>query len=99
MENNTGYTMFRYFNGTNHGDLGELEFYGVPAPVPTHMPGDITNDERVNNKDLVRLFQYLSGWDVEVNEDALDVNGDTRVNNKDLVRLFQFLSGWDVTIY
>ena len=66
---------------------------------PTHVPGDINNDGKVNNKDLTRLFQYLSDWDVEVNEAALDVNGDGAKNNKDLTRLFQYLSDWDVKIF
>jgi len=64
-----------------------------------HIPGDINGDGSVNNKDLTRLFQYLSDWDVEVVEAALDVNGDGSVNNKDLTRLFQYLSDWDVEIF
>ena len=61
--------------------------------------GDINGDTQVNNKDLTRLFQYLSGWGVAVNTAALDVNGDGSANNKDLTRLFQHLSGWKVEIY
>ncbi|MBR4910975.1 MAG: dockerin type I repeat-containing protein [Clostridia bacterium] len=64
-----------------------------------YIPGDINGDGSVNNKDLTRLFQYLSDWDVEVTESALDINGDGSVNNKDLTRLFQYLSDWDVKIH
>ena len=61
--------------------------------------GDINGDGGVDNKDLTRLFQYLSDWDVEVVEGNLDTNGDGSVNNKDLTRLFQYLSDWDVEIH
>lgn len=62
-------------------------------------PGDINGDGETDNKDLTRLFQYLSDWGVEVNELALDVNGDGSVDNKDLTRLFQYLSDWGVEIF
>lgn len=61
--------------------------------------GDINSDNSVNNKDLTRLFKYLSGWDVDPKEEMLDINGDGKVNNKDLTRLFQYLSGWAVDIF
>lgn len=67
--------------------------------IISYLPGDINSDGKVNNKDLTRLFQYLSDWDVEVNEAALDVNGDGKINNKDLTRLFQCLSDWNVEIF
>ena len=34
--------------------------------LSTHIPGDINNDGDVNNKDLTRLFQYLSEWEVVI---------------------------------
>ena len=64
-----------------------------------HIPGDINGDGDVNNKDVTRLFRYLSDYDVEVVEAALDVNGDGSVNNKDLTRLFRYLSGYEVDIH
>lgn len=72
-----------------HGNWGNKEY----------RPGDINNDGAVNNKDLTRLFQYLSDWDVEVDGMTLDINGDGKVNNKDIIRLFQYLSNWDVEMY
>ncbi len=74
---------------------GEITFN---APE-THRPGDINGDGNVNNKDVTRLFQYLSNYDVETVAEALDVNDDGNVNNKDLTRLFQFVSGYDVEIH
>ena len=71
---------------------------GAKEPV-SHIPGDITGDGDLNNKDVTRLFKYLSGYDVEVDEAALDINGDGEIDNKDLTRLFRYLSGHDVTIY
>ena len=68
-------------------------------PVLEYMLGDINGDNVLNNKDLIRLLKYLSGWDVEVNTKALDVNGDKAVNNKDLTRLFRYLAGQKVEIF
>lgn len=82
-------------------DENNIEFavVGGNIEVISYIPGDINGDDKVNNKDLTRLFQYLSNWNVTVNEVALDVNGDGKVNNKDLTRLFQYLSNWDVHIF
>lgn len=63
------------------------------------LPGDINMDQKVNNKDATRLFQYVAGWEVETDEAALDCNGDGKVNNKDATRLFQYVAGWDVQLY
>lgn len=72
---------------------------GRPSASSAVTAGDINGDGNVNNKDLTRLFQYLSDWEVEVNRATLDINGDNNVNNKDLTRLFQYLSDWDVQIF
>ena len=38
----------------------------TPDVPPVRIPGDLNGDGAVNNKDLTRLFKYLSGWDVEL---------------------------------
>lgn len=82
--------------GNNNKPLNDAEWI---YNYIEHIKGDINNDGSVNNKDLTRLFQYLSDWDVEVNVAALDVNGDSSINNKDLSRLFQYLSNWEVSVF
>ena len=63
------------------------------------LPGDINGDGEVNAKDLIRLRKYFSGWEVEVDEVALDVNGDGEINAKDLIRLRKYFAGWNVEIF
>ena len=66
--------------------------------APEISAGDINGDSDVALDDVNALSQYLAGWNVEVNKDALDVNGDGAVNLKDLVLLAQFVAGWEVTL-
>ena len=41
------------------------------------------------------LFRKVAGWDVEVDEGALDVNGDGSVNTKDAIALFRYVACWE----
>lgn len=59
------------------------------------IPGDINGDEKVNNRDAILLFQYVAGWDVEVDLNAVDCNGDDKVNTKDAIDLFRYCAGWE----
>ena len=81
-------------------------FDGTYAPVSVSVvngavnvihgiPGDIDGDRKVNNKDAIMLFRYVAGWDVAVDEKALDVNCDGSVNNKDAITLFRYVAGWE----
>lgn len=65
---------------------------------PLFLPGDINGDGSVDNKDVVRLFRYISGGDVTVNRLALDVNGDGEVDNKDVIALFRYLNNGNIEI-
>jgi len=66
--------------------------------TPDFVAGDITGDTSVDLTDVNLLAQYLAGWNVEVNEDALDTDGDGLINLNDLILLAQFVAGWDVEL-
>ena len=91
------------YEPNNVYDITETDiFFAVVSggvEIADHTPGDINGDRIVDNKDVTRLFQYVSEWDVEVVEAALDVNGDGIVDNKDVTRLFQYVSEWNVEIH
>jgi len=53
-------------------------------PRPDILYGDINGDKLLNLADLILLSRYLSGDDVEINEEAADINKDGRINNTDL---------------
>ena len=68
-------------------EIPPLSSGGVP------LAGDVNGDGAVNNKDVMALFMYLSGYQTSVDEDSLDVNSDGYVNNKDVSYLFRYVSG------
>ena len=68
-----------------------LTLYALWVPI---LPGDVNGDQKLNNRDLGLLQQWLADWDVTITEGA-DWNGDGTVNNRDLAMLQQYLSGWD----
>lgn len=84
----------------NPGEYIDVGLNVVNGAVTVYacIPGDINGDQKVNNRDASRLMQYLAGWDVTVNDPALDTNGDGKVNNRDASRLMQYLAGWDVEL-
>jgi len=68
------------------------------APVPAVLPGDVTDDGKVNIMDVIRLLKKVSGWDVTIKESAADVTGDGNINIMDVIRLLKYVSGWDVKL-
>ena len=62
--------------------------------------GDVNQDGKINNKDIVLLQRYIAGgWDVELNEASADINKDGTINNKDVVLLQRYTAGgWNVEI-
>lgn len=66
--------------------------------VVASTPGDADGDGQVGLKDLGYLQRLITGWDVDVDADALDVNNDGKLNNRDIALLQRYLNGWDVTL-
>lgn len=61
--------------------------------------GDINMDKKINNKDVVALFRYVSDPDsITVDVIAADCNGDGKSNSKDVVYLFRHVSGVPISI-
>ena len=69
------------------GDTRELPKYG-----------DADGDDVINNKDLAKLMQFINGWDVEIDKEAVDVNVDGVINNKDYALIMRYLNGWEVEL-
>ncbi len=88
----------RYVDGKLVFDTPHFSVYAIIENAPDFEPGDVDGDGRINNRDLVRLQQYLADWDVEITEIGSDTDGNGKINNRDLVRLQQYLADWDVTL-
>ena len=76
-------------------------YFGVvdgTVTVISHTPGDISDDGKINMKDLSKLQPFINGWNVEINEAAADVNGDGKVNMKDYALIQRYINGWDVEL-
>ena len=72
---------------------------GEPREVETDIIyGDVDGDGNVTSVDSALLSQYLTGWDVALDETAADVDGDGNVTSVDSALLSQYLTGWNVTL-
>ncbi|MBQ3203277.1 MAG: dockerin type I repeat-containing protein [Clostridia bacterium] len=90
--------VFMPMTGKDYYVLGWVSTDELNVPEELGVCGDVNGDGYVNNRDISALQQYLTGWDVVVNESVSDVNDDGRVNNKDLGLLQRYLNGWEVEL-
>ena len=58
----------------------------------TALLGDVTGDGKINNKDVVALFRYVSSDETGGDPAVYDLTGDGKINNKDVVALFRYVS-------
>lgn len=84
------------------GNRNEEEIFLATADgtitISNRIPGDMTDDGKVNIMDLIRLRKYLAGDNVSINLSNADVTGDGKVNVMDLIRLRKYLAGDDVEL-
>ena len=61
--------------------------------------GDVDSDGFVTEDDSEMLLKYITGWDVDVIEDSLDVNGDGKVNIRDVATILRFLARYELEFH
>ncbi|MBO5702313.1 MAG: InlB B-repeat-containing protein [Clostridia bacterium] len=54
---------------------------------------DVNMDGALDEDDAKTLLQHITGHDIDVNEEAIDVNGDGEVNIRDTAIILQYLKG------
>lgn len=82
----------------------EVNIQNGSVRIVTYMPGDVTDDKRINTLDLIKLSQYISdrgvdpnGYNAAIRENAADVNDDGRINPLDLILISQYISDGCIT--
>ena len=70
----------------------------VPEKPVEIIYGDADGDGEITLLDANLLNQYLSDWEVTLDEAAADADGDGEITLLDANLLNQFLSDWDVTL-
>ncbi|MBO4423785.1 MAG: dockerin type I repeat-containing protein [Clostridia bacterium] len=81
-------------SGPESGDPAIMLKGAVPPSEEEEQPlrGDVTGDGKLNNKDVVSLFRYVSSDSQDGDLRVYDFNDDGKVNNKDVVALFRSVS-------
>ena len=65
----------------------------IPKLESSTPKNDVNNDGDLDQTDAEAILQYITGQDIEVNEEAIDVNNDGAVNIRDAATLLLYLSG------
>lgn len=78
--------------GTGNDKLSSVNI--IYNYTPPYTPGDIDDNGNIDLQDVVVLAQYVAGWSVNCNEDALNVNGAGGIDLQDVVLLAQYIAGW-----
>ena len=98
---NDSFFTIRFYEGALGFSTPEWNGYKtemLPKPISPEI-GDVNGDGVVSALDVLRLRQYLAGWNVTISSDyAADCNGDGDANALDILRLRQYLAGWKVKL-
>ncbi len=63
-------------------------------PEVTYTPGDINDDTTVDVRDVIFLRRFIAGgYDIVVNDAALDIDRDSEVDVRDVITLRRFIAG------
>ena len=72
-------------------DYGQLR---IDLPTTPIRYGDVNDDGKVDELDVVLMERHLARWPISINEAAADLNGDGVVDEMDIVVLERHLARW-----
>ncbi len=62
------------------------------------LPGDVDEDGEITLRDALRLYRFVAGWNVTINEQCSDVDADGEITLRDALRLYRYCAGWNVKL-
>ena len=80
--------------GTYNEDLTNATIHFLGTDEPAFTPGDISGEGTIDVRDVISLRRFIAGgYDITVNESAVDINKDGTVDVRDVITLRRFLAG------
>lgn len=74
-----------------YADDGEdMDYSKITSASVT--PGDSNNDVRVSLRDVLLLLQFVSGWEVDINNKMADLDNDGQVTVLDAMLLLRLVN-------